>query len=98
LPKTFDWDKDKIDEALDAKLRDASPVTHLTKDDPPALAINQNVQNIHSPNMAIYLKQRMDALGIECERHMESEFSSKADRAHAILEFIEKQFKNHPLP
>jgi hypothetical protein len=40
----------------------------------------------------------MDALGIECVRYMETDFSNKVDRAHTILEFIKKQFKDHPLP
>lgn len=34
-PEGWDWDTGPIDEALDRMLQDASPVNHLTRDDPP---------------------------------------------------------------
>ncbi len=55
----------------------AAPITHLTKDDPPALLsysyANEPVDNtsnlglvVHHPKFGLALKERMDALGIEC--------------------------------
>src|SRR5262249_43796882 len=40
LPATFDWHKDAISADLDKRLRDCSPITHLTKDDAPVFAMN----------------------------------------------------------
>ncbi len=55
----------------------ASPINHLTRDDPPAL-LDYGVPNepvtdktpmgaiVHHPKFGIVLKEKMDALGIEC--------------------------------
>ncbi|MBW3539276.1 MAG: alpha/beta hydrolase fold domain-containing protein [Planctomycetes bacterium] len=55
----------------------AAPITHLTKDDPPALLLysfaDEDVTNesslnlvVHHPKFGIALKERMDKLNIEC--------------------------------
>lgn len=55
----------------------AAPITHLTKDDPPALLtysyVNEEVTNtsdlglvVHHPKLGIALKEQMDKLGLEC--------------------------------
>lgn len=54
-----------------------APITHLTKDDPPALLTYSGPNRdadprkelglvVHHPRFGIVLKERMDALGIEC--------------------------------
>ena len=58
--------------------RDASPVTHLAAGDPPVLLLYGEPdvplpadakpgQGIHHPRFGLFLKERMDQLGIECE-------------------------------
>jgi acetyl esterase/lipase len=58
--------------------RDASPVTHLAAGDPPVLLLYGEPdvplppdarpgQGIHHPRFGLFLKERMDKLGIECE-------------------------------
>src|SRR5436305_5451452 len=42
LPATFDWHKDAISADLDKRLRDCSPITHLTKDDKPNITTNKH--------------------------------------------------------
>ncbi|MCX7014112.1 MAG: alpha/beta hydrolase [Candidatus Sumerlaeota bacterium] len=96
LPETFDWDKDPIDADLDARLRDVSPLTHLTKDDPPIFAMNskgaETDGNIHHPNFGRYLKKQMDALGIECEFHLNTDFPDEQARVDAMMAFLKKNF------
>jgi len=58
-------------------MEDASPVHHLTKDDPPVFLTNGNPDEpvnettnpnvwVHHPRLGIELKKAMDKLGIEC--------------------------------
>ena len=58
--------------------RDSSPVTHLAAGDPPVLLLYGEPdvplppdakpgQGIHHPRFGLFLKERMDQLGIECE-------------------------------
>lgn len=58
--------------------RDASPVTHLAAGDPPVLLLYgepdvplppdaRHGQGIHHSRFGLFLKERMDKLGIECE-------------------------------
>ncbi len=63
-------------EELNALALDASPITHLTKDAPPVYMVYGTftpIRNhtpsgtwVHHPIMGIKLKERMDALGLEC--------------------------------
>ena len=96
LPDTFNWDKDPIDASLDARLRDCSPITHLTKDDPPVFAMNNKANekdgNIHHPNFGRHLKKLMDAAGLECEFHLDSDFQGPQARTDAMLAFLKKNF------
>ena len=63
-PEGWDWDTDQIDEALDRMLNDASPINHLTADDPPVFLIHYERSNkpgnIHHPNFGKHLKEAMD--------------------------------------
>jgi len=96
LPVTFDWNKDAISADLDAKLRDCSPITHLTKDDPPVFAMNNQSNekdgNIHHPNFGRHLKKQMDQIGVECEFHLVSDFASQQATTDAMLAFLKKNF------
>jgi len=60
-----------------ALMKEASPITHLTRDDPPTFAVysgpNKPVDEttpsgtwVHHPRLGIKLKEAMDRLGIEC--------------------------------
>ena len=95
-PEGWDWDTGEIDDALDAMLKDASPINHLTDDDPPVFLIHYERSNtpgnIHHPNFGKHLKDAMDKLGIECVRRMDSDYESMT-AAHAdMVEFLKRQF------
>ncbi len=96
-PEGWDWDTDKIDKKLDALLKDASPINHLTKDDPPAYIIHsekaRTVGNIHHPNFGEHLKKEMDKLGIECVRKMDSDYESMNEAYRDMAEFLKKHLK-----
>jgi acetyl esterase len=79
LAKLFDMDPNNLDQLPKEKYKlfeECSPITHLTKDDAPALLIynttpdtpitNQGI-GIHHPKFGTALKEKMDALGIECQ-------------------------------
>ena len=96
LPQDWDWDTADIDDKLDALLKDASPITHLTKDDPPIFLIHYKRANkpgdIHHPNFGKHLKDAMDKLGIECVRKLDSDYDSMT-AAHAdMVKFVKKHF------
>jgi len=81
---------------LDALLRDASPINHLTADDPPVFLIhyekNNKPGNIHHSNFGKHLKEAMDKLGIECVQHMDSDYESKQAEVADMVKFLKKQF------
>ncbi len=77
-----------------------APITHLTKDDPPAhLSYSYADEKcdatsnlglvVHHPRFGIALKQRMDALGIECVVQYRGQ--AGGDRV-SPTDFIKKQF------
>ncbi|MCC6126003.1 MAG: alpha/beta hydrolase [Pirellulales bacterium] len=78
LAKLFDIDPDDLDRLPKAKyelFEECSPITHLTKDDAPAMLIYRSTMEtpianhgigIHHPRFGKALKDKMDALGIEC--------------------------------
>lgn len=106
----YDLEKDEIDTPRAyRRYESAAPITYLTKDDPPALLIyrypNKEVTSesplnlvVHHPKFGIALKQRMDALGIECivqYRDSETRRTVRHGENAAPLkpiEFIEKHF------
>ena len=97
LPRAWDWDTDTADEALSALLRDASPIHHLTRDDPPVFVYHRKEQevpgNIHHANFGRYLREKMDPLGIECILHMDTDYASEEAKLRDMLEFVSKQFR-----
>jgi acetyl esterase/lipase len=96
LPQDWNWLEAQIDEKLDAGLKDVSPITHLTKDDPPVFILHYTAANkdgnIHHPNFGKHLKKAMDALGIECVRKMDTDFKSRNEQYAAQVQFLEKHF------
>ena len=94
LPVTFNWDTDAISPELDALIKDAAPITHLTKDAPPVYAVSAKANdvsgNIHNANFARYLKKLMDGLGIECEIHMDTDFASPQAAMEDRMAFLRK--------
>lgn len=95
-PEGWDWDTDKVDDELDALLRDASPITHLTKDDPPIFLIHYERSNtpgnIHHSNFGKHLKESMDKLRIECIRKMDSEYDSMKEAFEDMVKFVNSKF------
>lgn len=96
LPQDWNWLTAQIDEKLDAGLKDVSPITHLTKDDPPVFILHYAAANkdgnIHHPNFGKHLKKAMDALGIECIRKMDTDFKSRNEQYVAQVQFLKKHF------
>jgi hypothetical protein len=94
LPVTFNWDTDKVTSELDALIKDAAPITHLTKDAPPVYAISNKSAdvpgNIHNANFARHLKKLMDELGIECVIHMDSDFENQRAASEDKMAFLKK--------
>lgn len=95
-PENWDWDTGEIDGELDALLKDASPITHLTADDPPVFVIHQEGANkpgnIHHSNFGKHLNDAMDKLGIECVRRMDSDYKSIVESLEDMTEFLKKHF------
>ncbi len=79
----------------------AAPITYLTKDDPPALlsytypneavdATSKLSLVVHHPKLGLGLKERMDALGIECI----VQYKDQADQKPiSPVDFIRNQFQ-----
>jgi acetyl esterase/lipase len=97
LPKNWNWDTDNIDAELDKLIKDASPINHLTADDPPVFLIHyENANkpgNIHHPNFGEHLKTAMDALGIECIRRMDSDYPSMDAAYKDMAQFVIRHFE-----
>lgn len=96
LPGDWDWDTGSVDPKLDALLRDASPISHLSKDDVPVFLIHYERSNkpgnIHHSNFGKHLKQEMDKLGIECVRRMDGDYESMSAAYADMLKFLKKHF------
>ncbi len=103
LAELFDVDLDKLDDLPEEKYRlfeEVSPITHLTKDDPPALllygsSVDTEVTNvnvgIHHARFGKVLKERMDELGIRCVVMAGGSRLGGGDRVNS-MEFMLQQF------
>jgi acetyl esterase/lipase len=93
---------DELDSPRAHKLyEDASAINHLTKGDPPAWMFYNEPkgplppdaapgQGIHHPNFGTFLKEKMDALKIECVvRHQDDGINADKE----MVEFFLKYFK-----
>jgi acetyl esterase/lipase len=98
----FDVDLKKLDELPKEKYKlfeEVSPLNHVTKDDVPALLgyanemdtsiTDQNI-GIHHPRFGKALKEKMDALGIECQ--VRTSVKRSDDWAKLVMEFLKKHF------
>jgi len=96
-PADWDWDSDPINEELDELLKDASPITHLTKDDPPIFLLQYaraaTPGNIHHPKFGEHLKERADQLGVSCVAKLDSDYESMSDAYAAMVEFMKTHFE-----
>lgn len=84
---------------------DASPVAHLTSDDPPAFLYYADPDQplppdarpgagIHHPRFGFFLKERMDKLGIECQMHLRDEYNEVRgpEMFRQMVAFFQKYF------
>lgn len=91
-----DWNLStaEIDADLDALFKDASPINHLTKDDPPVFVFHtertRTDGNIHHPNFGNHLENAMQKLGIECVRRTDADYSSPNAQYDEMIEFTLK--------
>jgi acetyl esterase len=94
VPVTFNWDMDTISPELDARIKDAAPITHLTKDAPPVFAVSEKASdvpgNIHNANFERHLKKLMDALGVECTIHLDTDFATPQAAMDEKMAFLKK--------
>lgn len=93
LPSSWNWDKDPIDARLDATILDASPITHLSKDDPPIFLIQSAAAatpgNIHHPNIGKHLKEAADKPGVACISKLDSDYESTIAANINMVTFLE---------
>lgn len=84
---------------------DASPITHLTADDPPVLLLYfepdkplpaeaKPGDGIHHPRFGLFLKERMDKLGIECRLRYPGDGGPPIDLAGEIAAFFARHLIN----
>ncbi|MCP4782387.1 MAG: hypothetical protein GY903_33930 [Fuerstiella sp.] len=104
LAQLFDVDLNNLEELPEAKYRlfeEVSPIHHLTKDDAPAMLsyggrFDQKVTNvnigIHHVRFGKILKERMDALGIQCNVYAGREVLGGGQRVSTI-DFLRQQFR-----
>jgi len=96
-------DLTKLDDLPQEKyelFEEVSALPHLTKDDPPALLIyassmdapitSQSV-GIHHPKFGAALKEKMDALGIECQVHAGVGRDSQ-EWTKLVMDFVKRHF------
>jgi acetyl esterase/lipase len=97
LAQLFDVDMDNLDQLPEDKYKlfeECSPITHLTKDDPPAQLIygmSMDAVDIHSPRFGKALKEKMDALGIRCEVYARAEVLGGGESISTIA-FVKEAF------
>jgi acetyl esterase len=83
-------------------ITDASPITHLTKDDPPVflqyggadVAVTETTEPntwVHHPRLGIKLKEQMDKLGIEC--HVQYQGQQRSTSYRNVVEFLVAKLK-----
>lgn len=103
LAQLYGVDLDQLDDLPKEKYRlfeETSAITHLTKDDPPAMLIygsrldakiaNQGI-GIHHPKFGVMLKEKMDPLGIRCEVYAGGEKVGGGPRTSTI-DFLKQAF------
>ena len=98
-PEGWDWDSDPVDDQLDALLKDASPITHLTKDDAPIFLLQYakaaTIGNIHHPKFGEHMKAAADKLGVECVAKLDTDYESMSAAYADMVKFMQKCFADH---
>lgn len=97
LPADWNWKTSEIDTDLDALIKDASPINHLTADDPPVYIFHtertRSPGNIHHPNFGNYLETAMTKAGIESVRRTDADYESSAAMYDDLIQFVLRHFK-----
>jgi acetyl esterase len=97
LAQLFGVDLDNLDDLPKEKYKlfeEVSALPHLTKDDPPVLLVyasDMEDTGIHSPRFGEVLKEKMDALGIECQVHSGIGRRNE-EQTKLMMDFIKKHF------
>ncbi len=97
LAQLFGVDLNKLDDLPKEKYKlfeECSALPHLTKDDPPVLLTygsDMDDTGIHSPRFGKALKEKMDALGIECQVHL-GQRRGNDEQTKLTMEFVKKHF------
>ncbi len=98
-PQGWDWDSDRVDDELDALLKDASPITHLTRDDAPIFLLQYaeaaTPGNIHHPKFGEHLKQAADKLGVDCVAKLDTDYESLSAAYADMVKFMQKCFADN---
>lgn len=103
IANLFGYDMNKLDEAPPEKValfEQTAAINHVTQDDVPALMVytrllttppTEKGAGTHHPLFGQKLKERMDAVGVECR--LETGVTSESNRWPVLaLEFIQRQF------
>ena len=97
VAQLFGIDVDNLDQLPKEKYKlfeECSPITHLTKGDPPAQLVygmSMDAADIHSPQFGKALKEKMDPLGIRCEVYAKQEALGGGERVSTI-DFVKQAF------
>jgi hypothetical protein len=88
---------------------EASPDSYLSKDNPPVFiyydvpnipltADTPKPQRMHHPVFGFYLKQRMDALGVECVIRLRAEYAGDKEAVQLAMneELVQFFLKHFP--
>lgn len=97
--------EDVADEKFHAACAEASPITHVTKDDPPVFLYypqpNEKLppgstgeRHIHHPKFGFVLKEKLEALKIACEMQVAE---GRGDRRQPVEDYV-AFFAKHLLP
>ena len=97
LPSDWDWTSDFVNAALDAKLKDGSPITHLSAGAPPVFVYHRAAAdvpgNIHHGNFGRVLEREMKKVGSECVRRMDSDYPDEDAGASDMAAFLKRNLQ-----
>ncbi|MDZ8118325.1 alpha/beta hydrolase [Pontiella agarivorans] len=97
LPADWNWETDPVDKKLDALIKEASPINHLTADDPPVFIYHSEKTrqpgNIHHPDFGIHLAEAMDKLNIDYVRTTSADYDSRSAPFEAMVQFVLRYLK-----
>ena len=96
LPKGFNWDEEIISDELDKKLKDCSPITHLSKGDPPVwmLHYKRDVKdNIHGAEFGRCMVPLMKKAGVPFVHGIASDYDDFEVLADEMFAFLVEHLK-----